>query len=59
MDNVLDQLGCLLCFWYSKRMFFSKLYGQQKYMYDHKVHSVPDRIVSISQILPKPGHGGV
>lgn len=26
-----------------------KMYGQQKYMYDNKVRSVPDRIVSISQ----------
>lgn len=25
-----------------------KVYEQQKYMYENKVHSVPDRIVSIS-----------
>jgi hypothetical protein len=25
------------------------IYGQQKYMYDHRIHSVPDRIVSVSQ----------
>jgi len=31
-----------------------KLYEQQKYMYDHKVHSVPDRIVSISQPFIRP-----
>lgn len=31
-----------------------KMYGQQKYMYDHKVHSVPDRIVSISQPWLRP-----
>ena len=31
-----------------------KLYGQQKYMYDHKVHSVPGRIVSISQPWLRP-----
>ena len=31
-----------------------KLYEQQKYMYDHKVHSVPDRIVSISQPYIRP-----
>ncbi len=26
-----------------------KLYEQQKYMYDNKIHSVPNRIISISQ----------
>jgi len=31
-----------------------KVYEQQKYMYDHKVHSVPGRIVSISQPWPRP-----
>ncbi len=30
------------------------MYGQQKYMYDHKVHSVPDRIVSINQLWLRP-----
>ena len=32
-----------------KLLTILKMYGQQKYMYDHKVHSVPDCIVSISQ----------
>ena len=27
-----------------------KLYEQQKYMYDNHTHSVPDRIISISQL---------
>ena len=31
-----------------------KLYEQQKYMYDNKVHSVQDRIVSISQPYIRP-----
>ena len=31
-----------------------KVYGQQKYMYDHKVHSVADRIVSVSQPWLRP-----
>ena len=31
-----------------------KLYEQQKYMYDNKVHSVEHRIVSISQPWLRP-----
>ena len=31
-----------------------KIYEQQKYMYDHKTHSVPDRIVSVSQPFVRP-----
>lgn len=31
-----------------------ELYEQQKYMYDHKVHSVKDRIVNISQPYIRP-----
>jgi hypothetical protein len=31
-----------------------ELYRQQKYMYDRKIHSVPDRIVSISQPHVRP-----
>ena len=31
-----------------------KLHGQQEYMYKNKVHSVPDRIVSISQPWIRP-----
>lgn len=31
-----------------------ELYDQQRYMYDNKVHSVPDRIVSISQPYIRP-----
>lgn len=30
------------------------VYEQQKYMYDHHTHSVPDRIVSISQPFVRP-----
>ena len=31
-----------------------KLYEQQKYMYDNKIHSVEHRIVSISQPWLRP-----
>lgn len=31
-----------------------ELYSQQKYMYDHKIHSVENRIVSISQPYVRP-----
>ena len=37
-----------------KYLTILKLYEQQKYMYDNKVHSVPDRIVSISQPWLRP-----
>ena len=30
------------------------IYAQQKYMYDHRTHSVPDRIVSVSQPFIRP-----
>ena len=30
------------------------IYAQQKYMYDHRTHSVPDRIVSVSQPFVRP-----
>lgn len=30
------------------------IYTQQKYMYDHRTHSVPDRIVSVSQPFVRP-----
>ena len=30
------------------------IYGQQKYMYDNRTHSVPDRIVSVSQTFVRP-----
>ena len=30
------------------------IYTQQKYMYDHHTHSVPDRIVSVSQPFVRP-----
>lgn len=30
------------------------IYEQQKYMYEHRTHSVPDRIVSVSQPVVRP-----
>ena len=38
----------------SKFETVSKLYEQQKYMYDNRTHSVPDRIVSLSQPWIRP-----
>ena len=37
-------------------MFFTirTVYEQQKYMYDNRTHSVPDRIVSVSQSFVRP-----
>ena len=37
-------------------MFFTirAVYEQQKYMYDNRTHSVPDRIVSVSQPFVRP-----
>lgn len=47
--------GKTLCSKHSARLeVIRKLYEQQKYMYDNKVHSVPDRIVSISQPYIRP-----
>jgi hypothetical protein len=34
--------------------FLNKLYDQQRYMYDHKTHRVPDRIVSLAQPFIRP-----
>lgn len=40
---------------HAKRLLvIRKLYEQQKYMYDNRTHSVPDRIVSISQPYIRP-----
>ena len=47
--------GCELTAKQSERLqVIDKVYGQQKYMYENKVHSVPDRIVSISQPYIRP-----
>jgi hypothetical protein len=39
---------------YKKLLVISELYNQQKMMYDEKTHSIPDRIVSISQPHLRP-----
>lgn len=45
------QLSCR----YAERFHtLSRIYEQQKYMYENKVHSVPDRIVSVSQPFIRP-----
>ena len=47
--------GCELTAKQSGRLqVIDKVYEQQKYMYENKVHSVPDRIVSISQPYIRP-----
>ena len=54
IDGLLDA-GCELTLRQSGRLsVIDKVYGQQKYMYENKVHSVPDRIVSISQPYIRP-----
>ncbi len=55
IDNLIDNNGvilsekdaCLLA-------VLRKVYEQQKYMFENKTHSVPDRIVSISQPYVRP-----
>lgn len=54
IEDLLDA-GCKLTQWQSTRLaVLDKVYEQQKYMYDNKVHSVVDRIVSISQPYIRP-----
>lgn len=54
IDALLDA-GCRLTPKQAKRLaVIDKVFEQQKYMYENKVHSVPDRIVSISQPYIRP-----
>lgn len=54
IDELLDT-ECELTPKQSERLaVIDKVYEQQKYMYKNKVHSVPDRIVSISQPYIRP-----
>ena len=54
IDGLLDA-GCGLTPGQSGRLsVIDKVYEQQKYMYENKVHLVPDRIVSISQPYIRP-----
>ena len=53
--DVLLDAGCRLTPKQAKRLAaIDKVFEQQKYMYENKVHSVPDRIVSISQPYIRP-----
>ena len=53
--DVLLDAGCRLTPKQVRRIaVIDKVYEQQKYMYENKVHSVPDRIVSISQPYIRP-----
>ena len=48
-------LGRTLSKWKEGRLSdIHTLYEQQKYMYDHRCHTVPDRIVSVSQPFLRP-----
>ena len=47
--------GKTLTAWQNERLSTIRaIYAQQKYMYDHRTHSVPDRIVSVSQPFVRP-----
>lgn len=54
IDRYLEE-GKKVCLAHAERLqVIRELYEQQKYMYDNKTHSVPDRIVSISQPYIRP-----
>ena len=54
IDELLET-GCELTQKQAERLaVIDKVYEQQKYMYENKVHSVSDRIVSISQPYIRP-----
>ena len=54
IDSML-QTGLLLpTKWQTRLETIRKIYEQQKYMYDNHTHSVPDRIVSVSQPFIRP-----
>ena len=40
--------------WHTRLETIRKIYEQQKYMFDNHTHSVPDRIVSVSQPFIRP-----
>ena len=53
--NELMETECELTQKQTRRLaVIDKVYEQQKYMYENNVHSVPDRIVSISQPCIRP-----
>lgn len=55
IDEFLSEGNVKLSRYHSSRLATIRtLVEQQKYMYDNKVHSVPDRIVSISQPYIRP-----
>ena len=53
--NELMETECELTQKQARRLaVIDKVYEQQKYMYENNVHSIPDRIVSISQPCIRP-----
>ena len=55
IDELLQRTGYSLSEKDTKQLeFLKKLYEQQSYMYENRTHSVPDRIVSISQPFVRP-----
>ena len=54
IDSMLQSCLCLPQMWQTRLETIRKIYEQQKYMYDNHTHSVPDRIVSVSQPFIRP-----
>ena len=54
IEKQLQQGKSLTCAEQSRLIVIQKVYAQQKYMYDNRPHSVPDRIVSLSQPWIRP-----
>ena len=54
IDRFLEEGKEISTFYQNRLEVIRKVYEQQKYMYDNHIHSVPDRIVSISQPYIRP-----
>ena len=54
IDTMLQSGLLLSSKWRTRLDTIRKIYEQQKYMYDNHTHSVPDRIVSVSQPFIRP-----
>lgn len=54
IDSMLQSGLNLPSKWQTRLETIRKIYEQQKYMYENRTHSVPDRIVSVSQPFIRP-----
>ena len=54
IDSMLQSGLLVPAKWQTRLETIRKIYEQQKYMYDNHTHSVPDRIVSVSQPFIRP-----